>query len=323
MDTVRHIGGLAVSDRPRVSVVMPTYNCARWIGEALDSVLAQTLPPAEVIVVDDGSADNTAEVIEPYRARGVRYIRQENSGVASARNRAIAESHGELVAFLDADDIWHPRKLELQAAVLASRPDLGLLGTTCFDPEADAPPLESLEPPPLMILPWRSLVVKNYLCTSSILARRSAIDSVGEGPFDPCLQGPEDHDLWIRIAEKWQVARMEVQLTGYRSVPGSLGKQPTKMEAGMMRILQKVQSREAWKLHGNGPLRRRAKAYVQCSSAYLYGMAGNQRQAIGKLLRSMGTYPMPFDRLEVNMPFVRLRLLAAALLRQVGLWRAG
>ncbi|HEY2324319.1 MAG TPA: glycosyltransferase family A protein, partial [Thermoanaerobaculia bacterium] len=98
-----------------VSVVIPSYNYARYLGEAIDSALAQTLPPLEVIVVDDGSTDETSEVLATYADR-IRVLRQKNSGVAVARNSGIAAAHGEYVAFLDADDIWLPRKLELQMA---------------------------------------------------------------------------------------------------------------------------------------------------------------------------------------------------------------
>src|SRR4051812_15034062 len=97
--------------RPSISVVIPTYNCARWVTEAVDSVLAQVLPASQVIVVDDGSRDDTARRLEPYLSRAVEYVRQENQGVSVARNTGVARSGGEYVAFLDADDAWHPRKL--------------------------------------------------------------------------------------------------------------------------------------------------------------------------------------------------------------------
>src|SRR5262245_15747118 len=122
-----------------VSVVIPTYNCGRLVTEAVDSVLGQTVPPAEVIVVDDGSQDDTAERLAAYAGR-VRYLRQENQGVAAARNCGVAASGGEVVAFLDADDVWHPRKLEFQLAALDRHPGLGLLGTGSFDWPAAAWP---------------------------------------------------------------------------------------------------------------------------------------------------------------------------------------
>src|SRR6185437_11144924 len=98
--------------RARVSVVIPTYNSGPLVTEAVESVLAQTLPAAEVLVVDDGSTDDTPERLAAYGER-IRYLPQANQGVAAARNRGIREATGDLIAFLDADDVWHPRKLEI------------------------------------------------------------------------------------------------------------------------------------------------------------------------------------------------------------------
>src|SRR4051812_26302017 len=111
---------------PLVSVVIATYNSGRFVGQAVRSVLAQTYRPFEIVVVDDGSTDDTAGVLAGYRD-GVRYVYQENRGPAAARNRGIAEAAGELVAFLDADDEWHPEKLSRQWEALSASPRAGLV----------------------------------------------------------------------------------------------------------------------------------------------------------------------------------------------------
>src|SRR5580704_10876157 len=116
----------------RVSVVIPAYNCGPYIAEALDSVLGQSLAPDEIVVVDDGSTDDTPERVAAYVGR-VRYVRQANERVAAARNRGIAETSGELIAFLDSDDVWHPAKLERQVAILRERPEIGAIGTRLID----------------------------------------------------------------------------------------------------------------------------------------------------------------------------------------------
>lgn len=123
---------------PRVSVLIPTYNCGKFLGEALDSVLAQTFTDHEIIVVDDGSTDDTAQVAARYPQ--VKYIRREHSGVSVTRNAAIAAATGEIVVFLDADDLWTPDKLEKQVAYLDENPDCMLVFTKAanfyHDPQA-------------------------------------------------------------------------------------------------------------------------------------------------------------------------------------------
>src|SRR5690348_13396065 len=107
---------------PRVSVVIPSYNSAQYVGAAIESVLVQTVPDVEILVVDDGSKDATREVVARYGDRA-RYLYQENAGVAVARNHGIRESSGEWIGFLDADDTWLPQKLERQLAALAAAPE--------------------------------------------------------------------------------------------------------------------------------------------------------------------------------------------------------
>ncbi len=107
-----------------VSCVVPVYNGEKFLGEAIDSIQAQTYRPIEIIVIDDGSTDGTAQVIERYRDR-IKSARQENAGAPTARNHGVRLAGGEFVAFLDADDLWHERKLELQIELLTARPEIG------------------------------------------------------------------------------------------------------------------------------------------------------------------------------------------------------
>src|SRR5439155_21201671 len=109
----------------------PTFNCGHLVTQAVESVLAQTVRVAEVIVVDDGSTDNTAERLRPFLGR-VRYVRQENAGVSAARNAGVGLAGGDFVAFLDADALWHPRKVELQLQVFDRHPTVDLVGTRPF-----------------------------------------------------------------------------------------------------------------------------------------------------------------------------------------------
>ena len=135
----------------RISVVIPTYNSGRLVVEAVESALSQTRPPEEVIVVDDGSTDETRQQLSPFLDR-IQYIYQLNQRVAAARNTGLKHATGDVIAFLDADDVWHPSKLERQLAVLERRPDVGLLATQVvawpgtFAPAADFVAFDAADP---------------------------------------------------------------------------------------------------------------------------------------------------------------------------------
>jgi glycosyltransferase involved in cell wall biosynthesis len=297
-----------------ISVVIPTYNRGPLLVEAIVSVLAQTVAPLEILVIDDGSTDDTRERLVPYLDR-IEYVLQENRGVSAARNRGVESARGELIAFLDADDVWHPRKLERQLASLAESPHLGLLGTGVFDlPSPRLTEVSAIGSGSLAVVSWSQLVVKNYFVTSSIVARRDIL--VRAGLFDTELQGPEDYDLWLRVAEVAPVANLEVPLTGYRMVQEGLSRQATTMHACMKRILWKVDTRRAWR--ERRWLRRKAYSYFNYSTAYMFGVSGEQTKALFGVLKSFVWYPWPYRRTEVRMSWARLKLLAVAFLRLLG-----
>jgi len=123
-------------NQPSVSVIIPNYNYGRFLSEAIDSVLAQTYSNVEIVVVDDGSSDNSLEILAEYEKKGIKVVRQKNSGVGAARNTGVKNSSGDLIAFLDADDVWLPQKIEKQVERLLSNRDFGLV--TCAIREFDA-----------------------------------------------------------------------------------------------------------------------------------------------------------------------------------------
>lgn len=306
-----HAGGCAGT----VSVVIPTFNAGQWVAQAVDSVLAQTVLPCEIVVIDDGSTDDTRARLAPYMDR-IRYVNQPNLGVAAARNRGIACTTGDFVAFLDADDAWHPRKLELQLNAMRADASLAMLGAAAFDWPADSIPEVSFCRP--ATVPWRRLAVKNVFTTSSVLVRRQVLERIGV--FDPELRGPEDYDLWLRIAEEHRVAVQEIPLVGYRTVSGSLGRRAVSMETGLRRILRKLDDRRAWR--GDWLLRRKARAYCGYSCAFLYSAAGDQKSALSRILGSILEYPLPYRSGEVRFLFGRLRMLTMILRRLPGGARA-
>jgi glycosyltransferase involved in cell wall biosynthesis len=290
---------------PRVSVVIPTYNSAALVVGAVESVLAQTLPAAEVIVVDDGSTDDTPERLARF-GPPVRAVRKPNGGVSAARNRGLAEATGDLIAFLDADDVWYPDKLRRQAEVFARQPDLGLLGTLTVPWPGTFP--QELPAGRVAEVRFEDLVVRNHFVTSTVVVRRDVAQVVGE--FDGTLSGPEDYDYWLRAVSRAPAANLLVPLTGYRDLGGSLSKQAQRMEDGMRRILGKLE--RAGVFRGRTGLRRKAWGYFHYSCAYMHRAAGHRKAALQNAVRSLWQYPVPFRRGEVRVPFGRARLVVAA-----------
>ncbi|MEZ5356532.1 MAG: glycosyltransferase [Bryobacteraceae bacterium] len=182
-----------------VSAIIPTYNSAHFLPEAIDSVLAQTFPPDEIIVVDDGSTDDTEAAIKPF-LRHIRFLKQRNRGPAAARNFGIRQARGHWIAMLDADDRWLPSKTARQAKALAGSPDSILVysGLVLVHPDGNAvhkpaAPLHSV---------WPALRCRNVITSpSAVMIHRET--AIGAGLFDEDhrIIGSEDWDLWIRL---WQ-----------------------------------------------------------------------------------------------------------------------
>jgi glycosyltransferase involved in cell wall biosynthesis len=198
---------------PLVSVIIPTHNSARFIAEAVKGILAQTYRQREVIVVDDGSTDDTRSVLRAFGDQ-VRYVYQHNQGPAAARNAGIRMARGELVSFLDADDAWLPNKLELQAAFMTAHPDVGLLFADAEESEGSTIQKASilatmkfgadvLSQRPLKQA-FAKLLVENFVPTSTVMIRVSSLSK--SGLFDEELQNAEDRDMWLRLAATCGVA---------------------------------------------------------------------------------------------------------------------
>lgn len=178
---------------PLISCVVPVYNGERFLAEAIDSILAQSYRPIEILVSDDGSTDNTPAVAARYADR-IKYLRQANAGPAAARNHGLRAAQGEFVALLDADDIWLPRKLELQMAQFQVRPDLDLC-VTHFENFWTTDMAEEQERVGnhALLKPWPGYAVP------TMLARRSVFTKVG--PFNEKVGHGENTEWFLRAAE--------------------------------------------------------------------------------------------------------------------------
>ncbi len=202
---------------PRVSIVIATHDQGRWLARAIESVRAQTFVDWELAVVDDGSTDDTAAVVEPFLADDrIHYLPGARAERSLARNRGIAATRGELVAFLDADDLWLPEKLARQVACLDTHPHAGLCYTTARFVDTEERRLPDRKPPePLPARALPRLIRGNVLVLASVMVRRTVLDRVGG--FAPLpVYGCEDWDLWLRVARVADVVGVDDELTLYR-----------------------------------------------------------------------------------------------------------
>ena len=198
-----------IEKKPQVSVIIPTYNRARIIKEAVDSVLAQDFKDFELIVVDDGSTDNTSSVLAPY-GDDIRIHFQENKGVSAARNRGIAEASGQFIAFLDSDDLWLPQKLTTQVEFFNQTPDALICQTEevwIRNGIRVNPKKRHKKPSGMIFEPSLALCL---VSPSAVMIRRELLDSAGG--FDETLPVCEDYDLWLRISSRFPVYLIEIPL---------------------------------------------------------------------------------------------------------------
>lgn len=222
---------------PEVSVVIPTYNSAQYVVEAVESVLAQTYQDFEILVIDDGSTDETEQVMRSYPAP-VRYIRQQNGGVARARNRGIQESRGRYVAFLDADDTWLLCKLERQLEALQQQPQYRACYAAFTVVDATLNPL-GISRSRRQASALEDLLLRgNVLATpSTVICERSLFDLVGG--FDPALSQCADWDMWVRLAAQTEFLYLDEPFVTYRQHGTNMSRNAPLLESDSLQVLTK------------------------------------------------------------------------------------
>jgi len=222
---------------PKVSVIIPTYNRAKYLCEAIDSVLAQTYKDYEIIVVDDGSTDDTKKVLAKYGS-SIRYYCQENSGIAVARNVGISLSEGEYIAFLDDDDIWLSDKLKVQMKYLEKNSDIDLVTSRAEIIDSEGHLTGGFKPSKFYATDFEGLLNSNFIVVPSVVFKKKILSKVGY--FDEKLRCCEDYELWLRIALKGKIYFMDQVLVKYRMTPNSLSKDLIKLYTSGIYIFKKL-----------------------------------------------------------------------------------
>jgi GT2 family glycosyltransferase len=287
------------SRMPRVSVIIPAYNAAWCIRRAIDSVLAQDYRDFELIVVDDGSQDDTAALLAGY-GDALRVVSKSNGGLSSARNAGIAAARGAFVAFLDADDWWLPAKLARQLALMDARPDLMFCSTASA---VQTPAGERLAG-------WRcgatddsalaSIFATNAHVAgsgSAVLAKRAAFARAGG--FDESLRSLEDIDMWMRLAALGGFACIDETLVIIEKSANSMSGNLAVMRAAAIRVMRKNRSLLPTNLRGG--FWRRAYASMLTDYAKWAYRKGRTARALGDLLHALALAPLYRGRLIASL----------------------
>lgn len=304
------------TNSPLVSVIIPTYNYARFVGEAVESALAQTYPNLEIIVVDDGSIDDTRAILMQYASR-IRYVFQKNQGLSASRNNGIAIANGELIALLDSDDYWHPRKLELQVKYLTLNPSVGLLAAQHRSDASDGwPAIVEANALAAKRFSLEQIATRMRFNPSGIVVRKSVIDEIGD--FDTSLRACEDRDFCIRAAACTQISMLTTTLWHYRIHGNNMSSGAALMERNERATIEKA-FHTVPSLRPRRLLRRKALGYAAFSSSYIYDGDSHHAKALWKLAESILLWPLPFDADDVKARNVRIKRVAMLCLRMLRL----
>lgn len=231
-----------------VTVIIPAFNSAKHLPGALESVFKQTYRDSELVVVDDGSTDDTRKVLEGYKNR-VTYLYQENGGPSKARNTGIRAAKGRYVAFLDADDLWLPHKLEQQIQLIESDPRLGLVFSDAEYFEGEPPMVGSywkqrgcyemiVSESRMIRNAFSKLMAINPILPSTALVKKDCFEKAG--PFDEALRYVEDKEMWLRISRHYSMACVPLPLVK-RRVHGYSPKQVASVQESIIHVVRKIE----------------------------------------------------------------------------------
>lgn len=272
-----------------VAVIIPAYNAERTLRATLDSVLAQTAAPDEVLVIDDGSKDTTPEIVRSYGSP-VRLLTQANGGPSRARNLGVRESRAEFIAFLDSDDTWESTKLERQLEAFARKSAAVLCYTGLRNVSPEGESLECVPPAPEDVLSTRLRLGNPQIVPSCVMIRRDAFECAGG--FLLTLKGSEDWEFWVRLQEQGPFCAVHEPLTRYTVSNTGLSSNADHMfeEACLMaekHLLKDMKGlpRKLW--------RRRILGYQSYKAALTARAAFEHGKELRYILQSFGYWPNP------------------------------
>lgn len=280
----------------KVSVIVPTYNRAHIITEAIDSILNQTFKDFELIIVDNYSSDNTESVVKSYSDKRIRYFKNQNNGLVSInRNYGIKKSCGEYIAFLDDDDLWLPEKLEKQVELLDLNKELGLVYSDIYIIGSNGDLRENTyfhRIKPTRGNAFNELLQGNFIPMLTVVIRREVLDKVGG--FNPRYKICQDYDLWLRIAEHYPVDFIEDPLAKYRVHSESSSQKNTALSYREgLQIIEYWLNRNPELKKELGPLFRLRKGLAYCRLASYNAYKYRNRKATKEFVNLLKYFLLP------------------------------
>jgi glycosyltransferase involved in cell wall biosynthesis len=278
-----------------VSVIVPTYNRAAYLQEALGSIFQQTLPPAEIIIVDDGSTDNTEEIVQHAR-KPVQFYRQEHKGVAAARNLGMQMATGDLIAWLDSDDLWEPEFVETTMSSLAAHPEWGGVysGITMINEKGEVLSQSVRVVPPEQF--YDRLAEDCFLATPTVVARKSCYDR--SGGFDLQFSVSEDYDMWLRLGKHCAFACIPTPLARIRVHASNTMSSPDALCKARLALIAKHFGKLASDIHDMSESSRRAYGHAYRFIGTKYIESGVLELGWEYLRQATRSYPPILARLD-------------------------
>lgn len=288
---------------PKVTVIIPSYNCEAYIAETINSILNQTFKDIELIIVDDGSTDKTREIVTAYGS-SVRLITQTNTRVCAARNRGIREAKGEFICLMDHDDYWYPEKLDRQLEEFKKHPDAGVVYSSFIrwhngpNENFPAPTSFDLKSYPDDIDPdfsgwiYHQLLLDCWMLTSTAMFRAEVFKRCGM--FDEALPYSEDWELWIRISREYPMIQLCRPTTLYRQHPQQGYRIVRSIDYRTELLIKSVKKWGLCSRDGRCISKRTFRSQIaiyHASFGLHHVLGGNLRTATGSLLKAWMTYP--------------------------------
>jgi glycosyltransferase involved in cell wall biosynthesis len=276
-----------------VGIVIPTYNSAATVTAAIESAFAQEPAPAQIVVVDDGSTDGTADALRQYAGR-IEYVRQANRGPAAARNAGLARLLTDTVVFLDADDLLLPGALECRRGLIAGADAAWVYTDGWLEDEPGVRRrFSALYPPPSGRAEGRifaDLLRRNFICVDAVMARLALVRELGD--FDETIRGTEDWDLWLRLGARHPVRWSSQATFVYRLRPNTVSSDRRRMDRMRYQTLVKAQRLFPAEVRAAGVAARRSVADAHNALALAFAAEGRWREAAPYLATSLRLWPL-------------------------------